>query len=302
MLPSPSPRATLHAIMAMCAAMALFVVNDTLVKLVTATLQPGLIMTIRGAFATAFVLLFLVLRGELGALRQVRHPLVLVRAVLEGLTAACFITALTRMAIADITAILLTSPLLITAASALLLGETVRWRRWAAVIVGFAGMLLVAQPGGSGMADGLAVTLAIASAVLVAVRDLLTRRIPPAIPSLSIALTTTVGATLTGLILSLGQSLPPVGLSALAALFLAALAVALGNIAIILAFRDSEVSVVSPYRYTVIVWAVLAGVMVFGEWPGAPALLGIALIVGSGLYTLYREQQLRHRDNSPQPK
>ena len=148
-------------------------------------------------------------------------------------------------------------------------------------------MLLVVKPGAYGMQS--ASLLALASALGVAARDLMTRHLPMTIPSRVVAAGTTMATTVLGFILALFQ--PWIAFEGRTLLMLvgAAVVVSLGNLAIIVAFRDVDVSVVSPYRYTVIVWAVVAGAIVFGDIPSGVSWLGIALIIGSGLYTLYRE-------------
>ena len=282
--------ANLKGIVAMCAAMAFFVINDTFVKLAAVEVATHHILLIRGCFGVALALAYLAYTGDYRRLGSLRHPLVLLRCAVESMVALCFISALASLSIADITAILLVSPLVITMISAVILREDVRWRRWAAVIIGFIGMVLVVRPE-AGSFQGAA-WLALASAIGVAIRDVITRAIPAAIPSSIVAAGTLFAATLTGGALSLAQPWTMPDTIPLFYLAAAALAVALGNLAIILAFRDTQISAVSPFRHTIILWAVISGFLVFGESPGALAWLGIMLIVASGLYTLYRESRL----------
>ncbi|MGL4637870.1 MAG: DMT family transporter [Beijerinckiaceae bacterium] len=286
-----------RGILAMCMAMALFVVNDAFVKLATTSWPVHQIMVVRGLFATLIAFTMVVAQGQTAKMPLLARPSVLLRCVTEGFVALTFISALASLPIADVTAILLLSPLLITVAGALFLGEDVRWRRWVAVMVGFAGMLLVVQPQGG--SAGMATVLAFLSTLGVAARDIFTRRLSSDIPSSIVAVGTTIATTLTGVALSL--FLPWAGFDWTTMLYIlgAAITVATGNYAIIIAFRDVEVSVVSPFRYTVILWAVIAGYLVFGDVPGAVALLGIALIVCSGIYTLYREQVTKMRSDKP---
>ena len=283
--------ANFKGIVAMCAAMALFTVNDTLVKLVAGQLAPHQILLVRGCFASFFALVLVFVAKEQRCLVMLAQPFVLARCCIEGFIAFTFISALAVLPLADITAILLISPLVITVIAAVFFKEYVRWRRWAAVIVGFVGMLLVVKPGVSGVQS--ASFLALASTLGVAARDLMTRRLPMTIPSRVVAAGTTMATTVLGCVLALFQ--PWVGFDWRTLLMLvgAAVVVSLGNLAIIIAFRDVDVSVVSPYRYTVIIWAVIAGAIVFGDIPSGVSWLGIALIIGSGLYTLYRETVVR---------
>ena len=279
----------------MCAAMALFVANDTLVKLAAAELPTHQILFVRGLIATALVVAAIFWLGAQRQWRSLLHPLIVARSLIEAFIAYTYIAALGTLSVADVTAILLLSPLLITAFSALVLKEDVRWRRWAAVGVGCVGMLLVVRPGGG--VFGPAALLALLSTIGVAARDLVTRRLPAAAPTLLVTASTVLLLTALSGIASLGLPLAPVRPTALAWLAAAAVLVLLGNYAIVVAFRDVDVSAVSPFRYTVIVWAVAAAYAVFGDTPNPLGWAGIALIVGSGLYAMHRETaRARQRD------
>ncbi len=132
----------------MCAAMALFIVNDGLVKLALAEMPIHQIIFLRGLMAGALIAAAAVATGAHRHWRALGHPLLVVRSLLEAFVAYTYIAALGLLTVADTTAINMLSPLLITALGALFLGEDVRWRRWAAIGAGFAGMLLVVRPGG----------------------------------------------------------------------------------------------------------------------------------------------------------
>lgn len=295
--PAVDAGANRRGIIAMCTAMACFMTNDTLVKLVARDLPSGEIIAIRGAFATVMVFAWLVIAGHARHIGKAASPLVASRAGLEALVAFLFITAIAEMPIADITAIFLITPLLITALSGPLLKEQVGWRRWSAVAAGFAGMLLVVKPGGAGFVAGSATAMALASVVFCAVRDMVTRFIDPRIPTIVITLTTCVAVGAFGAAMIPFQTWVPPTQTHVLILLAAATVVVVGNHAMILAFRGVEVSLVSPFRYSVMVWAIVSGITVFGEWPDAASWAGIALIVGAGLYTLHRERvRLRVRD------
>ena len=139
--------------------------------------------------------------------------------------------------------------------------------------------------------------MAFGSAVLVAVRDVMTRRMPVAVPSLMLTLTTTLGTMAGGIaMLAAGQSWQPLTTPVLLILAGAALLVLIGNFAIIEAFRDADISAVSPFRYSVILWAGILGFSVFGEIPTALSLVGLALVIASGLYTVHRERVRRREE------
>ena len=166
--------------------------------------------------------------------------------------------------------------------------ETVGWRRTIALAVGFVGVLIVMRPSADGFS--LAALIALASAFLVAIRDLMTRMIGDDVPSTVISLTTTV--IVGSLSLSLGtlETWQSPWRIELLYLGLAALLVTAGGFCIISAFRNTDVGVVAGYRYSVVLVAVLIGWLVWSETPDRIAFAGIALIVGSGLYTLHRQR------------
>ena len=278
---------------AMMASTAFFVVNDVLMKLVSTSLPTGEMMAIRGVFATLVVLTVAAAQGALASMRLAWQPLVLARAGLDGFTGFLVITALSRMPIADVTAILQTVPLIGTALSVLLLGERVRWRRWTAIAVGFIGMLLVVRPAAEGF--NLFGLVALVSAFSIAFRDIVTHRVDPGIPSILVTLTTSIVVLLAASMLSTVETWRLPSGQDLAMLAAAAVAVSAGNLMIVVAFRVAEVSAVQPFRYSVILWALLAGLLVWGDIPDPIAFLGILLIIGSGLYAFRRQAQLRSR-------
>lgn len=285
---SPAHHQNRRGILAMVIAMAVFTTNDTAMKLALREFPVGQAMLVRGLFALAITVTVVTASGHLDKLRLLLRPAVILRAGFEAVGAVMFFTCLKRLALADLVAITQATPLIIAAYCAATGIAPMGWRRWAAVLTGFAGVLLIVRPGGSGFDPFLGV--AVLSATFVAGRDLATRQIASEIPSTVILVTTSVAVLAIGAALSATEEwVPlrpgPVGLLAFASVF-----VSLGHFFAIVAFRDVDVAVVSPFRYSVMVWAVLAGLLVFGEQPSAATLAGSTLIVGSGLYTIHRER------------
>ena len=278
-----------RGILAMLAAMTLFTANDTLVKLSTSDLPPGEIMAVRGLFAVLLVVALVAARGEARHLPALRHPVVLLRGALEAALAFLFITSLSRLPIANVNAILLAAPIILTALAVALGLEQVGWRRWGAVLVGFVGVLFIVKPSPSGLNPYAALVLG--CAVLVALRDLVTRRAGSAVPSGIITLGTTAAVALGGLCVAIGETWRMPSGREVALLASAAVFVGLGNLAIVRALRIGEMSVVSPFRYSIVLTTLAVGYAVFGDWPDLPACVGIVLVVGSGLYTLHRERK-----------
>lgn len=284
-------------IIAMLSAMALFTGNDIFLKLSSDFYAPSQIMIVRSVFATLVALVLVAVAGAGRALATAFRPILLLRAALEAGAAYTFISAIGSLPLALITAILQATPLMMTLMMVALGIARVGWRRWSAICVGFAGVLLVVRPSTAGVDS--AVLNALACAALVAIRDILTRRIATDVPSAVIAFTTTVTVGLTGLGLALAEgvhdSMRP--LQPLPALYLlgAAVFATLGNYCVIAAFRRGDAEVVGVFRYSVILWAILAGWVVWGDLPDLVAAAGIALIVASGIYTIHRER-VRERE------
>jgi S-adenosylmethionine uptake transporter len=206
------------------------------------------------------------------------------RALAEMATAWTYLSALRLLPIANVSAIFQASPLALTLAGALVLGERVgRWR-WAAVAVGFAGVLLIVRPGGEGF--GWPSVLVLLSVLCVTGRDLASRSLAPAVPSTLVAAVTALGVTLFGLAGSLFVDWAP--LTERGALLLggAQAFLLMGYLAVVSAMRRGEVSFVAPFRYASLLASLTVGVVLFGTFPDALTLLGAGVVVGSGLTML----------------
>ena len=284
-------RGNLVAIAAVIASQAVFTVNDTMMKLAARELPGGEAIFIRGLFT---IVLALVLAVALGGLRRWparKHwPLIALRNIGEIGATLLYLTALFHMPIAEATAILQFLPLAITAGAALFLGEPVGWRRWIATAVGLVGVLVIIRPGTAAF-NGWSL-VALASVAAIVLRDLTTRRIGAEVPTVLLTLLSSLSVTTaaSGLALTEDWRMPSGG--ALAMIGGAALFVLAGYYTIIEAMRRGDVAVVAPFRYSVIIWAVVAGLVVFGERPDPVALAGTGIVIAAGLYTFFRERQL----------
>ncbi len=278
----------LRGALMMMAAMAAFTLNDSLMKLLSGELPLFQAMFLRGLGTTVF---FLALAWRMGALRLPDDPrdlwLVLLRTAGEVGAAFFFLTALFNMPLANATAILQSLPLAVTVAGALFLGERVGVRRFSAVAVGLVGVLLIVRPG----AEGFTVysLYALAAVLCVTLRDIATRKLSPGVPSVTVALAASLGVTVlsaAGAGVAGGWVAPP----ASAVLWLGGATVFLigGYLLSVLTMRRGEVSFVAPFRYTGLLWALLLGWLVFGDWPDSLTLLGAAIVVATGSFTLWR--------------
>jgi drug/metabolite transporter (DMT)-like permease len=280
-------------VLLMIASMALFIFNDAIVKHVGETMSVAQLIFIRGIFASLLIGVVVVLTGIWRQWRSTLEPIVILRGLLDAGGTFLYQLGLQHLPLANITAINLAMPLILTVMAVLILREAVGWRRWAAVIVGFIGVLCVVQPAAAGF-SWFAV-IALSATILQSGRDLLTRRIHRSIPSLLITLTTAVIVTMIAGAFDAVEGWKPVPIEQFAYLLVAAAFLSSGYWLIIECMRHGELSVVAPFRYVAIVWALILGYLVWGDVPNLLANAGIVLLVGSGLYILHRER-LRARN------
>ncbi len=278
----------------MSLAMASFTCNDALVKSVTSSLSVAQIITVRGIMTT--VLVYFVAR-HLKALRPlsvVMQPLILLRTFFEIGATLTFISALGRIDFANISSIMQSLPLAVTLGAAVFFREPVGWRRWTAIIVGFLGVVIILRPNSEGLTS--ASLLVLAAVFFTSARDLVTRRIVADVPSLTITLFTAAANTIVGAILIVPMGgWQPMDSANFLPLVIAALLVFSGYQAVIMSMRTGEISFVAPFRYTGLLWGLVISVLFFGERPDVFVLLGAAIIIGSGLYSFYRESRRRQR-------
>ena len=290
MTAAPPRSANLRGSLWMVAAMAGFAVEDMFLKSVTAHIPLGQALLIFGMSGAAFFAILTKRAGE-----ALLHPALLSRPLLirssfevTGRLFYSLAIALTPLSTAS--AILQATPLVVVAGAALLFGERVGWRRWTAIAIGFAGVLLILRPGIEGFS--LLSLVTVAGMIGFAGRDLATRAAPPALSNrqlglIGMAMLAVAGAVI--LAVTGGARLPDLTATALLA-GVTVFGIFAYN-ALTIAMRTGEVSVVTPFRYTRLVFAMILGIAVFHERPDALTLAGSALIVASGLYTLARARR-----------
>lgn len=275
----------------MTLAMAAITINDTFLKAVSDELPLGQALFLRGVLTSALLALYGWHRGVLTlGLAHADWRLIWLRALAESLAAFFFLTALFNMPLANATAILQILPLAVTLAGAVFLGEQLGWRRISAILVGFLGVLLILRPGPDGF--NLYALYAVVAVAAIAARDLMTRGLSRQVPSITVALVGSLGVTLLGAGLGLAEDWSVPGPLAWAQLFGSSLFLLAAYITSVSVMRIGDVGFVAPFRYTALVWALILGLIVFGEWPTALTLLGAAIVAGSGIYTILREQRL----------
>jgi len=271
--------------------MAVFAVEDAFVKTLAGHLPVGEVLAALG-FGGALV--FFVLAGGGGraaTVTSLRHPVVAVRMVAEGVAGTAFTTALSLVPISTVAAVFQATPLAVTAGAAVFLAEPVGWRRWSAVIVGFLGVLLIIRPGMEGFQPTAAIVLI--PVIAVALRDLITRRVPAEIPSMVVSFQGFFAVFVAGLILLAFGPAPvvpsPVDLTMMAAAIVAGTS---GYYAIVAAMRLADASALMPFRYARLIFSLIIGVVVFREHPDAATLVGATIVLAAAFYTYLRERRV----------
>jgi len=281
------PGANQRGIIALIAATAAFTVNDATVKLMTRALPPGEIIFIRGMMTVICLSLALALTGQLGKITTTFNRWIVFRSCLDACATALFVTALVRVGLAELLSMVLASPLILTALSVILFKEVVGWRRWTAIAVGLMGTLFIVKPAPGSFE--VWTLLGLASAFASATRDLITHRLDPRIPTLAIGVAGCFAVMTAGGLIGIGEHWRMPTNTEFLLLAGASVFFSIGMYLLVFAFRGVELSVVSPFRYTLLLWGVIAGYVILGEVPDAWSFVGAAIIVGSGIYTLHRE-------------
>ncbi len=272
----------LRGILAILAATGSFVANDTCMKLALSDMPPFQVLTLRGIAAIIWCLPLIAALGLLRHLPKAFNPWVVLRSMSELVAILCFITALSKMNIADVTAIAQIAPLLVLLAMWLIFGEKIGGVRFLLIGLGILGALLVAQPGGSA-ASPFAI-FGFFTAVGVAARDILSRKVPPRTPALAVTFSTLLIVMLGGLLLSLvfETRIDPTWRHAWLML-VAGFFLMCGHSFVFMAFRSAPARLIAPFTYSLLIWAGLSSLLVFGDVPNALAIAGMLLIIVTGL-------------------
>ncbi len=285
-----------HGIVLMVLSMGAFALADTLVKLSASTLSPAQVLFF--LMGGGLVMFALMAKWQGQSLNDPRalSPVFLLRYFSEIAGMIGMVLALSSVPLSTVGAITQATPILAAVGAIFFLGEKVSWRRWTSIIIGFVGVLLIVQPGTDGF--DLPVLWAILALVALSVRDLITRLTPPDMASTSLATYTMIAAVpfSVGWVLFNGESLIPAETNWLIVLPMIALG-SVGYMLLITSIRMAEVSVVTPFRYSRIIFLLLLGALVFQERPNSLTLLGATLIITSGLYMMWRERQLKISSN-----
>ena len=301
---SDPSKANLRAIALMTASMVLFAIDDAAIRAAGTLAEgsaatPGEMVVIKGVLGMLVYGALMLREGTRLTPALVRDmvadPAIFIRTVGDLVAVLGIITALTLMPLSSFSAILQVQPLVVTLGAALILKEAVGWRRWSAIVVGFIGVMIIIRPTGDGFDS--ATIWALLAIVGLAMRDLATRRIQVHFSTFSVV---TLVATLLiplGIIMHVTMEAEPmfVGIAPAAWAFVLGGGVfgMMGYYAITISMRIGELSAVAPYRYTRLVAALILGFLFFNEVPDAGMIIGATMVIGAGLFTLYRERKLK---------
>lgn len=284
----------LRGILLMCASMAAFTINDAFMKSVTQTLPLFQTIGLRGLIAVSGLLILCLATGAFRFRPNRRDGwLILLRSIADVVATIFFLEALLRMPLANLAAILQALPLLITLGAAVVYKDKIGWRRMTAILVGLIGVLIIIRPGTEGF-DRWSL-LGLASVACVVVRDLSVRPLQGQIPSTLVALGAAVAVTLMGWSGTVFQGWQAPTEWEAARILGAGLFLIVGYLTSVSAMRHGDVGLVAPFRYTSLLWAIVLGFLVFGNFPDGWTILGATIVVAAGLFTLWRERRLRRQ-------
>jgi len=279
----------------MIAAMAVFAIEDALIKAVSATLPMGQILIIFGGFGAAIFALIARSKGQ-----SLRNPDVLskpmrIRAGFEITGRLFYFLALAMIPLSAATVILQATPLVVVAGAAIVFGEQVGWRRWTAIFIGLAGVLIIIQPGSDGF-SALSI-LAVIGMLGFAGRDLASRAAPASLSATVLGFYGFLAVVVAGVAFALWDQAPFVrpDSQTAATLLGAILAGVAAYTCLMTAMRTGDVSAVTPFRYTRLIFGIALGVILFGERISTAMVIGSALIVTSGLFILWQSKRARRR-------
>jgi len=283
--------ANTRAILLMTAAMACFATSDAFINIASQTVPTGQLFTVTCALSFAAFLVVMLKNGDRLFTRMVFNKAVVIRTAGEVFGSLGYVMALTLIPLTTASAVLQVQPLVMTLAAAFFLGEKVGPRRWTAVAIGFCGVVLIIRPGTAAFDPNI--VWALFGIIGLTARDLGTRMLPktistPFVSAWALLFLTFLGVAITPLTgawqpIDAGNAIWVVGIS---------IFVVFAYIFVNGALRVGEVSAIAPFRYTRMVFALMIAMLFLGERPDALTMLGIALIVGSGIYAFLRERQI----------
>ena len=271
-----------------------YVINDAFMKLLFSEIALFQAIFLRSIITVPPVLVLAwITKVAIRNISSQNKRLLWLRVGAEICTTIAFLTALKYMPLANVTAILQALPLAVTIAAALFLSEPVGWRRWSAILVGFVGVLIVVRPGLEGF--NIYSLSALVAIMFITAREIATRKLTHEVPTITVVLSTAIGSALFAGVMTIGTEWHAVNTTSWLLLIGAAFAVLIATVLSVMAMRTGEIGFVSPFRYTSMLGAIGLGILMFGDWPDQPTLIGTLIIISTGIYTFHREQNITIR-------
>ncbi|MEF2074779.1 DMT family transporter [Consotaella aegiceratis] len=282
---------TLFGILLMLTGYFAFALNDAMGKWLVASFSVGEVLLIRSFGSFAVLAPMLVRSGADQLLRPERPGLQVLRVVMATADTGLFYAAVVTLPLADVMTFYMAGPIYIAAFSHLFLGEKVGWRRWLAILAGFAGVVVALRPSSASLSWNSA--FAIAGSIAFALSIVLARRLRG---TRDAALVTwqTLGALVAGGLLTLWDWRTP-GLADVLAMLLLGVVAAAGHMMMTRSLKLAPASLLAPLQYTLLLWAILFGYVFFGDVPARQMLVGSAIIILAGLFIFHRKKKVDDR-------
>jgi drug/metabolite transporter (DMT)-like permease len=285
-------------ILLMLIAMAGFTMEDLFMKKLSVNLSTGQILITLGFGSSLVFALMAKSKGYKLTAKIFWSKGMIIRQFAEGIAAVAFITSLTLIPLSTVAAVFQATPLVITMGAALFLGEAVGWRRWLAIIVGLIGVLIIIRPGLNSFDPNVVYVLI--AVLFVTVRDLITRKLPMNVPSTIVSFQAFASLIIAGGILIFLSDQKIVGLDKNQIYFVLGGIIfgVIGYYCIVASTRIGEAGVVTPFRYSRLLFAIIIGFLFFNERPDFLTLLGASIVIMTGIYTVLRERYLARRSRA----
>ena len=285
-------------ILLMLIAMAGFTMEDLFMKKLSVNLSTGQILITLGFGSSLVFALMAKSKGYKLTAKIFWSKGMIIRQFAEGIAAVAFITSLTLIPLSTVAAVFQATPLVITMGAALFLGEAVGWRRWLAIIVGLIGVLIIIRPGLNSFDPNVGYVLI--AVLFVTVRDLITRKLPMNVPSTIVSFQAFASLIIAGGILIFLSDQKIVSLDENQIYFLLGGIIfgVIGYYCIVASTRIGEAGVVTPFRYSRLLFAIIIGFLFFNERPDFYTLLGASIVIMTGIYTVLRERYLARRSHA----
>ena len=283
----------LRGIFFMTVAMASFALEDLIIKILSKDMPVSQILISVGIVSVCLLIII----GRIQKIpiirsKDIQNPLIFFRTISDMLGAIFIVYAISLISLSTVSSFLQAIPLIVTAGSAIFFKEKVGWRRWSAVIVGFCGVIFILKPGMTSFQSSS--ILAFIGIIFLGLRDLVTRNIKDEISSLTISIYAFLATTIGGvLLIPISSTFVALSTLQLYLILLSAVIASFSYFMLVLATRKGDVSVISPFRYTRLLFALILAVFILGERPDIYTLVGATIIILSGCYTFWREYLIK---------